>query len=76
MKHYETVGGQVTRGETLAKLNETLIEAEELAALLSHLHNTENNDADKLMAKGWLGVSGLMRKVRFQVIELAKGKLQ
>lgn len=73
---YETTRGVPTRGETYAQLNEYLARCEELAAMMAHLHNTEGNDMDKLLAKGWLGMSGIFKKIRFQVTELAKGKLQ
>lgn len=51
-----------TRGDTFAKLLEHLRLAQEDAAMLAHLHNTEGNDMDKLLAKGWLGVSELLKR--------------
>lgn len=76
MKHYERVAGVVTRGETYAKLNETLIEAEELCSVMAHLHNTEDTHADRLLATGWLGIAQLLHRMRFQVTAMAMNKLQ
>lgn len=75
MHKYERTAGVVTRGETFAKLNETLIEAEELCAVMAHLHATEDADKDKLLATGWRAVSQLLYRMRAQVIKLAQGKM-
>jgi hypothetical protein len=72
---YETVGGQVTRGETYAKLMDHLREAQECAAVLAHLHNTEGNDMDKLLAHGWLGIAEHFRLVQHKVTQMAMGAL-
>lgn len=76
MKKYERVAGYITHGETFSKLNETLIEAEELSSVLAHLHQTEDTDKDRLLATGWRGISQLLYRMRAQVIKLAQGKLQ
>jgi hypothetical protein len=76
MKKYETIRGQVTRGETFAKLNECLIECQELAAVMAHLHNTEDGRKDRLVAQGWLGIAELLKRMQTQVIKLAMSKLQ
>ena len=73
---YSTINGQITRGETFAKLIDHLREAQDCAAMLAHLHNTEGNDMDKLLAKGWLGTSELLKLFAHQVISLASNKLQ
>ena len=53
MKHrYETVGGQVTRGETIAKIMDHLKEIENSCYVLSHLENTEHTTGT-LVAQGW-----------------------
>lgn len=64
-----------TRAEEYAKLNEYLIKAQESAAMLAHLHNTEGSDTDKLFARGWLGIAELLRKLQHQVTQLAMGRL-
>ena len=76
MSKYSTIGGQVTRGETFAKLIHHLNEAADQAAVLSHLHNTELSKMDELSAKGWLAVHEMLLKVRHTITELAKNKFQ
>jgi len=74
--HSLTIGGQVTRSEVYAKLLDHVREAQDCAALMAHLHNTENNDMDKLLAKGWLAMSEMFKLTAHQVTELASNKLQ
>lgn len=76
MPKYETTAGFVTRGDTFAQLNEHLIRCQELAAIMAHLHNTEGNDMDKLLAKGWLGMAECFKQIQYQVIQMAKARLQ
>ena len=76
MSKYSTVGGIPTRGEAYAKLMHHLNEAADQAAVLSHLHNTEDSSMDKLLAKGWLGIHQLLLKVRDQIVKLAANKFQ
>lgn len=64
-----------TRGETYAKLLEYIHMAEEQAAMMAHLHNTEANDKDRLLAKGWLVVSEAFRVMAVKVTHLAQGRL-
>ncbi len=70
-----TFGGVVTRGEVYAELCEHLIRVQELMAVMGHLHNTEDNHMDKLLAQGWLGMSELIKRVNHGVAELARGRL-
>jgi hypothetical protein len=76
MRKYERVAGIMTRGETFAKLNEILIEAEELMAMMGHLHMTEDSHRDEQLASGWRGMSQLTYRMRAQMIKLAKGQMQ
>jgi len=76
MSKYSTIGGVVTRGEAYSKLLHHLREAQDQANVMAHLHNTEGNDMDKLLAKGWLGMGELLNRMCWQVTELAKNKLQ
>jgi hypothetical protein len=71
-----TIGGQATRGETFAKLIHHLREAQDMAAVMAHLHNTEGNDMDKLLAKGWLGIESLIKRMTEQVTKLAMKRMQ
>jgi hypothetical protein len=65
-----------TRGETYSKLLHHIREAQDQAAMMAHLHNTEGNDMDKILAKGWLGIQELLKKFAHQVTQLAMNKLQ
>lgn len=76
MKHYETLGGHVTRGETYSKLIALLEEAQDCAAVLSHLHNTEDGQREKIKALGWLTVSEGLKQMRMNIIALAQKGLQ
>ena len=61
-----------TKGEKFAELIEHLRLAEEAAAMLGHLHA----DEDKVMSRGWLGVSQLLNKTVKAVTDLAtRGKI-
>ena len=71
-----TIGGQVTRGQVYAKLTDHLREAADCMAIMAHLHNTEGNDMDKVLAKGWLGVQELISRQCTQITKLAMSKLQ
>jgi len=76
MKKYETLGGAITRGETYSKLCDLIREAESCCYVMAHLHNTENNEMDHLLAKGWLGMGELFKQVNNRVVQLAMRKLQ
>jgi len=73
---WETTAGLPTRGLLYAQLHEKLIECQEICLMISHLQNTEDNHMDKLLAKGWLGVGELFKRIQFTITEMAKGKLQ
>lgn len=75
MTHIETKGGVPTRGEAYAKLMHHLREAEDQLYILSHLHNTEGNDADKALAKLWLMAGERMKHLIHQLTTLATGRL-
>lgn len=64
-----------TRGEEYTKVIEHLIKAQESCNMLAHLENAQGNTGT-LIAKGWLGIAELLRKMQHQVIQIAKGKLQ
>lgn len=76
MAKYETIGGVVTRGECYAKILDLLDQLLDQLAVMSHLHNTEGNDMDKLLARGWLGMHELMKRVKHQIAGLATKGLQ
>jgi hypothetical protein len=76
MSKYSTTGGVVTRADAYSKLIHHLSEAADQAAVLSHLHNTEDSEMDKLVAKGWLGVHELIMRMKAQITKLAMNKFQ
>ena len=76
MSKYATTAGVPTRGDAYTKLMHHLKEAEDQAYVLSHLHNTEDAELDKLMAKGWLGVGQLLDSIHTRIVALAANKFQ
>lgn len=76
MSKYSTTAGVPTRGDAFTKLIYHLNEAADQAALLSHLHSTEDSEMDKLTAKGWLGIHELLLRTRTQITKLAMNKFQ
>ena len=69
--------GTPTHGEVFAKLIEDIAHAQEGCAMLGHLTRAQSSSAkDKALADGWIALSELFKRVNYQVIELAKGKLQ
>lgn len=73
---YETKAGIPTRGDTYAKLIHHLREAQDSAAMLAHLHNTESNPKDVIIAKGWFNVEELIKKMIHNLAVLAKWQMQ
>lgn len=71
-----TTGGRPSRGLVYSKLTEALREAQDCAAMMAHLHNTEGHDADKLAARGWLGIEELLKLLIHRITALAANKLQ
>ncbi len=76
MSKYSTTAGIPTRGDAFTKLIHHLNEAADQAAVLSHLHSTEDSEMDKLTAKGWLGIHELLLRTRAQITKLAMSKFQ
>ena len=76
MSKYSTTAGVPTRGDAFTKLIYHLNEAADQAALMSHLHSTEDSEMDKLTAKGWLGIHELLLRTRTQITKLAMNKFQ
>lgn len=53
-----------------------LEEAENQALVIGHLHNTEDSNMDKLLAKGWYGVGEMLHNARVQIMRLAQRRMQ
>jgi hypothetical protein len=73
---FETSGGTVSRGLTYAKMLDHLREARDCAHVLGHLHHTEDNDMDKLLAKGWHGVGEMLALIERKITDMAMRKMQ
>lgn len=74
-QRWETQGGLPTVGLMYEQLLEHLRQAQENAAMLSHLTNTEDTIRDKLISKGWLAIAELLRQMEFKITSLAQGRL-
>lgn len=64
-----------SRGEVFSKLIEHMREAQSCSAMMAHLHNTEGNDADKQLARGWLIIEDLIKKMIHKLTLLGQGRL-
>ena len=66
-----------TQGEAFSKLIYHLDEMANQAATLAHLTRAQaNTGKDRAMAEGWIAVTEMMKRMRFQITKLAQGKLQ
>lgn len=65
-----------THGETYAQLIEHVTKAQEAAYMLAHLTRAQGGAKDNALADGWFSVGELMKRLNFQVIQLAQGRLQ
>lgn len=70
-----TVAGQLSRAETYMKLLHHLGECQSLCAVMSHLHNTEDNPADLLIARAWIEMSEKFRRTTTGITQLAQRRL-
>jgi hypothetical protein len=53
-----------------------LEEAQNQALVMGHLHNTEDDNMHKLLAKGWYGVGEMLQMTREQIRQLAMKRMQ
>lgn len=66
-----------TAGEAFAKLIHHMDEAQSQAALLAHLHRAQaNSGKDRALADGWIAISEMLKRQRYQMTEIAKGHIQ
>lgn len=75
-KRYSTIGGVPTKDEAYRKLMHHLEEAQDQALVIGHLHNTEDDNMSKLMAKGWYGMGEMLALVREKIRLLATRRMQ
>lgn len=76
MTNFSTKGGVVTRGETFAKLLHHVREAQDQAAVMSHLENTEDGPHAAAAANGWLVISEMLRKMVHTMTQMAQRRMQ
>ncbi len=65
-----------TKSEEFSKLIEYIRKAQEAAAMLAHLNNADGDTAGRHIAKGWLGIEELLKRMVSQVTKLATRGLQ
>lgn len=74
---YETVGGMPTIGLTYMRLHERLIGCQEDCAMISHLTRAQSTSPkDNALADGWHALSEMLKRVDYQVTQLATSRLQ
>ena len=74
MKSYALAAAVILTASAL--LAQTSAKAADQAAVLSHLHRTEDSKMDELVAKGWLGIHQLIMRMLTQITKLAANKFQ
>lgn len=74
MSKYETIGGIPSPGTVFAKLIDHLREAQDCCAMMAHLLRTESGLKDDMLAKGWLMVAELLRRMILKVTEMGQGR--
>lgn len=72
---YSRIGGVATKDEAYRLMMHHLEEAQNQALVIGHLHNTEDDNMSKLLAKGWHGVGEMIQMMRAQIMELAKRRM-
>lgn len=76
MAIWETSGGMPTQGLMFKQMLEHLIQAQENAAMLSHLTGLEGGKKDKLISAGWMMIAELLRQIEIKITTLAQGRYQ
>lgn len=76
MADYETQAGLPTLGLCFARIHERLIQIQEDCAMAAHLTRAQGGRKDNALADGWVAVSEMMKRVDYQVTQLAKARLQ
>ena len=65
-----------TQGEEFAKFIHHLSEAQSTAYMLAHLTRAMGSHKDIALADGWTAVGELLKRMNWQVTQMAQGKLQ
>lgn len=65
-----------TRDDIFKKLLNDIRECQEGCLKIGHLHNLQDDNMEKLLAKGWHGMAELFDKMHAQVVWLAQRRTQ
>ena len=73
---YETIGGLPTVGLVYARLHERLIGCQEDCAMISHLVRAEGGGSKQAaLADGWHALSEMLKRMDYQITQLATRRL-
>lgn len=64
-----------SRSEVFAKMVDLIDQQIACAAMMAHLHQTEDGAKDQKLALGWLMTSEMFKQVRHKVVLLGQGRL-
>jgi len=73
---YSRIGGIATKDEAYRLLMHHVSEARNQCLVISHLHNTEDDNRSKLLAKGWAGMEEMLAMVQEQLRQIAMARMQ
>lgn len=76
-ERYETIGGLPTVGLVYARLHERLIGCQEDCAMISHLIRAQSSSRkDAALADGWHALSEMLKRMDYQITQLAMRRMQ
>ena len=73
---YSRIGGLATKDEAYRLLMHHISEARNQCLVISHLHNTEDDNRSKLLARGWAGMEEMLTMVQEQIRQIALRRQQ
>ena len=73
---YSRIGGIATKDEAYRLLMHHMSEARNQCLVISHLHNTEDDNRSKLLAKGWAGIEEMLAMTQEQIRQIAMARIQ
>lgn len=74
---FSTLGGVATKDEAYRKLVYHIEEAMNQCLVIGHFYNTEDDNASKLIAKGWYGIGNEMLPMfKEQIRQLMMRRMQ
>jgi len=73
---YSRIDGIATKDEAYRLLMHHVSKARNQCLVISHLHNTEDDNRSKLLAKGWAGMEEMLAMVQEQLRQIAMNRMQ